>query len=97
MDLFVLLAYVLILAAQIVLLIFAARKPEKHLWAPLFVFELVSLLAAIGLMFLFDALPGNGFMPGLTWFGEFFYSLVAAGAYGIMLPLTALIRAIKKN
>ena len=96
MDLFFFCTYVLILVAQIVLLIFAVRKPEKRLWVPLFVFEVVCLLAAIGLMFLFEALPGNGFMPGLTWFAEFFYSLLAAGAYGIMLLLTALIRVCKK-
>ena len=97
MDLFLFSAYVLILAAQIVLLIFAIRKPDKKLWRPLFGFELFSLLASVGLMFLFDSLPGNGFMPGLTWFAEWFYSLLAAGAYGIMLLLTAILCAIKKN
>ena len=97
MDLFVLFAYVLILAAQIVLLVFAIRKPGKKLWPPLLAFELISLLAAIGLMFLFDALPGNGFMPGFTWLGEFLFSLAAAGAYGIMLLLTLIIYAIKKK
>ena len=96
MDLFLFCTYVLILVAQIVLLIFAVRKPEKRLWVPLFVFEVVCLLAAIGLMFLFEALPGNGFMPGLTWFAEWFYSLLAAGACGIMLLLTVFVRACKK-
>ena len=97
MDLFVLFAYILILAAQIALLVFAIRKPDKKLWRPLFGFELFSLLASVGLMFLFDALPGNGFMPGFTWLGEFVFSLAAAVAYGIMLLLTALIRAFRKR
>ena len=88
MDLFVLSAYVLILAAQIVLLVFAVRKPEKNLWVPLFVFELLSLLAAIGLMFLFDALPGRGMAPGLTWFAEVFYSFFAAIGYGLMILIS---------
>ena len=94
MDLFVLSAYVLILAAQIVLLIFAVRKPEKNLWAPLFAFELVSLLGAIGLMFLFDALPGRGMAPGLTWFAEVFYSLFAAIGYGLMILISIITAAV---
>ena len=97
MDLILFSAYVLLLIAQIVLLIFAVRKPEKNLWSKLFCLEFLSAAAAVGLMFLFDALPGKGFMPGLTWFAEFFYSLLAAGAYGIMLLLTAIICAIKKK
>ena len=97
MDLFLFTAYVLTLVAQILLLIFAIRKPDKKLWRPLLVLELFSLLASVGLMFLFDALPGKGFMPGLTWFAEWFYSLLAAGAYGIMLLLTAILCAIKKK
>ena len=96
MDLFLFSAYVLILVAQIVLLIFAIRKPDKKLWRPLFGFELFSLSASVGLMFLFDALPGKGFMPGLTWFAEWFYSLLAAGAYGIMLLLTLIILGFRK-
>ena len=96
MDLFLFSAYILILVAQIVLLFFAIRNPDKKLWRPLFGFELFSLSASVGLMFLFDALPGKGFMPGLTWFAEWFYSLLAAGAYGIMLLLTVFVRACKK-
>lgn len=97
MEIMLFSAYVLLLIAQIVLLIFAVRKPERNLWPPLFGFELVSLLGAAGLMLLFDALPGKGFMPGLTWFAEWFYSLLAAGTYGIMLLLTAVLRIRKKK
>lgn len=94
MDLFVLSAYVLILAAQIALLIFAVQKPEKNLWPRLFCLEFVSAIAAVGLMFLFDALSGKGFMPGLTWFAEVFYSLFAAIGYGLMILISIITAAV---
>ena len=97
MELTVLCGYGLLLLGQIVLLISALRKPEKKLWPALFGMEALSFLGAVGLMFLFDALPGTGFMPGLAWLGEWFYSLLAAGVYLIMLILTAILCAIKKK
>ena len=97
MELTVLCGYGLLLLGQVVLLAFVLRKPEKNLWPALFGVELISFLGAVGLMFLFDALPGKGFMPGLAWIGEWFYSLLAAGVYLIMLVLTAVLCAIKKK
>jgi hypothetical protein len=97
MDLFLFCAYVLILAAQIVLLIFAVRKPEKNLWPRLFCLEFVSAIAAVGLMFLFDALPGQGMAPGLTWFAEFFYSMFAAAGYSLMLLLSVVVWVFAKK
>lgn len=95
MDLPVGIFYLLVFFAQVILLILAARKPEKHLWPALFRFEFLSLLGAVGLMFLFDALPGRGMAPGLTWFVEFFYSLFAAGGYALMLLISFVVWGIR--
>lgn len=95
MDLLVGIFYLLVFLVQLVLLVTAARKPEKKLWSALFRLEILSVLGALGLMFLFDALPGGGPMPGLTWFAEFFYSLFAAAGYGLMLLISFLVWAIR--
>ena len=97
MELTVLCGYGSLLLAQIGLLVAALRKPEKKLWPVLFGVELSSFLAAMGLMFLFDALPGKGFMPGLAWIGEWFCSLLAAGVYLLMFVLSAVLCVIKKK
>ena len=91
MELTLTILYLLILVVQFVLLILTARKPSAKGWKVLFLLEVLSVLGAVGLMFLFDALPGNGFMPGLTWFAKFFYSLLAAAAYMGMLLLSGIV------
>ena len=95
MDLILLSGYVLLFLVQLILLIFAVRKPEKNLWPKLFILEILSVLGAVGLMFLFDALPGRGMAPGLTWFAEVFYSLFTAVGYGIMLLVSFVVWAIR--
>lgn len=97
MDLILLIVYPLLFAAEICLLYFAVKKPERKLWTKLFGLEILSVLAAVGLMFLFDRLPGNGMMPGLTWIGEFFYSLFAAVGYGVLFLMSLFLRALKKR
>lgn len=91
MELTLTILYLLILVVQFVLLILTARKPSAKGWKVLFLLEVLSALGAVGLMLLFDALPGSGFMPGLTWFAEFFYSLLAAAAYMGMLLLSGIV------
>ena len=86
--------YLLIFLVQLILLIFAVRKPEKNLWPKLFALEALSAAAAAGLMFLFDSLPGRGMAPGLTWFAEVFYSLFAAIGYGVMILVSIVTAAI---
>lgn len=88
MELMLCFLYLLIFLVQLVLLIFAVRKPEKNLWPKLFCLEFLSAIAAVGLMFLFDALPGRGMAPGLTWFAEVFYSFFAAIGYGLMILIS---------
>ena len=83
--------YLLMFLVQLILLIFAVRKPEKKLWSAVFMTEFLSALGATGLMFLFDALPGQGMAPGLTWFAEVFYSLFAAAGYSLMLIVSVVV------
>ena len=97
MELMLLSAYVLLFVAQVVLLIFAVRKPEKNRWPKLFGLEILSVLGAVGLMFLFDALPGRGMAPGLTWFAEVFYSLFAAAGYSLMLIVSVVVWIFAKK
>ena len=94
MELMLLSVYVLLFVVQVVLLIFAVRKPEKKLWSAVFLTEIFSALGAVGLMFLFDALPGRGMAPGLSWFAEVFYSLFAAIGYGVMVLVSIVTAAI---
>ena len=86
--------YLLMFLVQLVLLIFAVRRPEKKLWSAVFLTEILSALGAAGLMFLFDALPGQGMAPGLTWFAEVFCSLFAAIGYGLMILVSIVTAAV---
>ena len=86
--------YLLMFLAQLVLLIVAVRRPEKKLWPAVFLTEILSALGAAGLMFLFDALPGRGMAPGLTWFAEVFCSLFAAIGYGLMILVSIVTAAV---
>ena len=89
--------YLLMFLVQLILLIFAVRKPEKNRWPKLFGLEILSAVGAAGLMFLFDALPGQGMAPGLTWFAEVFYSLFAAGGYSLMLIVSVVVWIFAKK
>lgn len=97
MEFELLVFYIALFVVQLILLVFAVRKPEKNLWPKVFILELVSALGAVGLMFLFDFLPGSGKAPGLTWFAEFFYSLFAAVGYGIMLLVSFVVWAVRSR
>lgn len=94
MELQLMVFYIALFVIQLILLVLAVRKPAKNLWPKLFMLELVSVLGAAGLMFLFDALPGAGKAPGLTWFAEVFYSLFAAVGYGLMILISIVTAAI---
>ena len=97
MELQLMVFYIALFVIQLILLVLAVRKPEKNLWPKVFILELVSALGAVGLMFLFDALPGRGMAPGLTWFAEVFYSLFAAIGYGVMLLASFVVWAVQNR
>lgn len=83
--LFLLVAYIMILALQIALLVLSLRKKQKKLWLSLFLVEVIPMLIANGLRIYYDSLPGHGFMPGLTYIGEVLYSCGASIIYCLML------------
>lgn len=97
MELQLLIFYIALFAVQLILLIFTARKPATKRWAALFGLEVLSAVTAAGLMFLFDALPGKGMAPGLTWFAEVFYSLFAAVGYGVMLLVSFVVWMVRSR
>lgn len=83
MALFLLITYIVIFTFQIILFVITIRKKTKKLWRILFSSELIPLLISIGLMIYFNNLPGYGFMPGLTYLGEIFFSFGAVVLYCI--------------
>ena len=95
MDMIMLILYLAVLIFQIVLLIRCVRRPFPKSWAILYVMEAISLSAAFFLMRYFDALPGFGMMPGLSYLGEVLFSLGAAIAYGVMLLFSLLTGGLK--
>lgn len=85
MALFLLVAYILILALQVVLLVMSMRKKTKKLWTSLFLVEVISMIIAFGLMIYYNHLSGYGFMPGLSYLGEVLFSFGAMVLYGICI------------
>lgn len=96
MDLFLLITYIVILILQIILLVISIRKKTKKFWRTLFSIELISMLIAIGLMIYYNSLPGEGFMPGLTYLGEMLFSFGAAILYGISFLISICIALFSK-
>ncbi len=78
-------AYIAVFVLQIVLLIAAVRRKTAKLWITLLLSEVIPMIAAFVLMKYFDSLPGYGFMPGLSYFGEVISSLCAVVLYGVIL------------
>lgn len=85
MALLLLIIYVIILILQIICLVFSFRKKIKKLWICLLLFDFISMVTALMLMFYYDSLPGYGFMPGLTYLGEIAFSFCATVVYLVML------------
>lgn len=94
MDLLLLFIYLVILVLQIVLLVGAVRKPGGRRWKRLFAAQALSCCLAVGLGLWFAHLPGRGMMPGLTYFAEVFYSLLAACVYVAMLLVGVIVWAV---
>ncbi len=90
MDILLPVLYLLMLAGQAVLLIFAIRRPTVRRWGFLLGLELLSLTAALLLAYHYNGLPGFGIMPGLTYFAETLFSMFAALVYGGMMLISAL-------
>ena len=80
-----LIAYIAVFVLQIVLLALAVRRKTAKLWITLLLSEVIPMIVAFVLMRYFDSLPGYGFMPGLSYFGEVISSFGAVVLYGVTL------------
>lgn len=90
--------YILIFILQIVLLVKSVRRKTNRFWKYLFLIELIPMVTASYLVGYFDDLPGYGFMPGLTYLGEYLFSFGAAILYGFMFLITIIFSlCIKKK
>lgn len=87
-----LIIYILLFFLQIILLI-RFMKTKKY-WIYSAGTSLISCTAAIIIMFFYYSLPGYELMPGLTYFAEFCYSLIASIAFAGMLILSIACRII---
>jgi len=88
--------YLLALVIQIVMFAGCLKKPVRIRWSLLFLCELCALTAAVYFSFYYNSLPGNGMMPGLTYFAETMYSMAGAVVYLCMLVLSVLACVIMK-
>lgn len=95
MEIPVLIGYGLLLAFHIWMLVRTLRKPTTARWVCHLLLELVSVIGAVGIAFFFDGLRGSGMMPGMSYIMEFFYSLMAAAVYALMLVVSLIAMAIK--
>ncbi|MDE5776997.1 MAG: hypothetical protein K2I10_00565, partial [Lachnospiraceae bacterium] len=78
----------------IILLYQFIRKKKQKYWLYTSIIAIIASLAAIGIMFYYDSLPGYGMMPGLTYFNEFMYSLLASIIFAGMFLLSLLSKII---
>ena len=82
--------YVLAWALQILMLVGCLKKPVRVRWSMLFLCELCALTASVYFSVYYNALPGFGMMPGLTYFAETLYSMAGVVVYLAMLLLSVL-------
>jgi len=97
MSTVLLIAYILILVLQITLLTAGIVRKTKKLWISLFTIEIISILTAAGLTLYYNSLPGYGFMPGLSYFGETLFSLAASIVYGVMFLLSVCVYLVRRK
>lgn len=89
--------YILAFIIQIILMVKCFKHKVK--WRILLIFEVVCILIAMSVGIYYDSLPGYGFMPGLTYFGQVMVSYISMIVYIVMFCVTLLIICIirKRN
>lgn len=96
MEIPVLIGYGLLLAFHIWMLVRTLRKRNTASWVCHLLLELISVIGAVGIAFFFDGLRGSGMMPGMSYIMEFFYSLIAAAVYAVMLLVSLIAMFVRK-
>lgn len=89
--------YILLLAAQVTLLIFAIRRKSKAYWVSAWITEALSAALAWGLGIYYDGLPGYGMMPGLTYFAEAIFGYGTAVISLGMLAISVVLGIVLKK
>lgn len=89
-----LMIYIVLLLVQIVLLFQFVRKKNNKYWLYTSIIAIISSVAAIGIMFFYDSLPGYGLLPGLTYINEWLYSLGASIIFIGIFMLSLLLKII---
>ena len=79
--------YIIVAILEIILYIRTIKGKNKS-WMKLILMESIALISAILMGIYFNNLPGSGFMPGLTYLGEWLFSMGAALLYFIILFVT---------
>ena len=89
--------YILLLAVQVMLLIFAIRRKSIAYWMATWITEALSAALAWGLGVYYDGLPGYGIMPGLTYFAEAIFGYGTAVLSLGLLAISAVLRIVLKK
>ena len=88
--------YILLLAGQVILLIFAIRRKSTKARLTSLLFSLGCAPLAWGLGAYFDGLPGYGIMPGLTYLSEAIFgygtAVLSLGMLAISVVLGIVLR-----
>jgi len=90
-DMAVLVVYIGVFLLLCLLLVRTLKGNRSRDWGRLFGLEALAVAGSFCAIHIFDALPGNGMMPGLTWFAEVFYSMGAAILYAVLLAVTIIL------
>ena len=89
--------YILLLAGQVILLIFAIRQKSIAYWMATWITEALSAALAWGLGVYYDGLPGYGIMPGLTYLSEAIFGYGTAVLSLGLLAISAVLRIVLKK
>ncbi len=80
--------YIILLFVHLFLFWRVCRKPSRGRFILLYSAELLSCAVSGFAAIYFNRLPGYGFMPGLTYFGEVIFSLSAFCVFCFILMLS---------
>lgn len=88
----ILIMYFALLAVAIVLLLLAVIKKKRIFFIVSYTVQTVFLVLSIVLAKYFDSLPKTGMMPGLVYFSEILFSILASWVFaGLLIITTALL------
>lgn len=96
-DEILLLFYLTIFVVEIILLVKSIKNQNKKLWGTLIILEIFSVVVSVILYNYYEGLPGYGFMPGFTYFGEILVSFGMAIIYSITFFITICIMICKRK